>query len=56
MAREGSGAEPRAQASFQGVPRQGSCTLASLSKLFPTLPPSAIVIRLGVAMVTGEVT
>lgn len=33
-----------------------SYTLASLSRIFPTLPPSATVIRLGVAMATGEVT
>lgn len=41
---------------FAGGSETKSGTLASLNRLFPTLPPSAIVIRLGVAMVTGEVT
>lgn len=48
-------AEPRVRPVGGGL-RVKSCTLALSSRLFPTLPPPATVIRLGVAMVTGEVT
>lgn len=39
-----------------GESKSQSFTMTSLSRFFPTLPPPATVIRLGVAMVTGEVT
>lgn len=48
---EGSSAGTRAQAS----PRLRAAPY-SLGRLFPTLPPPATGIRLGVAMETGEVT
>lgn len=44
------------QASVGGGLGLKSCTPALSSRLVPTLPPPATVIRLGVAMVTGEVT
>lgn len=39
-----------------GESKSQSFTMTSLSRFFPTLPPPATVIRLGFAMVTGEVT
>lgn len=39
-----------------GESKSQSFTMTSLSRLFPTVPSPATVIRLGVAMVTGEVT
>lgn len=53
---EGSIAELSAQASLGDARRLGNCTLASFWRFFPTLLPPDIVIRMGVAMVTGEVT